>query len=386
MAIVVAQQMSALAKKDICFVVQFFDPFLRDGVAASTYDLGRFLRAHGYNVTLMSFHQDSADGRHILRYLTQGSVAEVIESEADRCTVILGGITLKIGLMACLREEIFSCHPPLVSRMVRELSELGDSFVITTEDDLTGLTAKYLARKPGAHFIHSGPCVGFYGDKPFYINLLKKQTVFAVSRSVQRDLSGELALPSLLWPPFIDLGRYVAEGKTGFAPVIGYYSAGPHKGDELFLRLVRRSPEYRFIAVGFDLSFRGRTEYLGNLEFRGNTPDMQAFYGDISLLLVPSLVEEAHPRVILEAAVNGIPVVANDIGGIPEALGNSGILIDMEDSEDAMVEKYCRAVGRLLNDPSEYAGYRDKAWKRAEDYKREIASVSRDNYRKYLNC
>jgi len=373
--------MKESTNKTVCFVVQFFDPFLRDGVAASTHDLGRFIQAQGHNVTLMSFHQDSADSRRILHYLTRGSAAEVMESEADRCTVIIGGITLKIGLMACRREEIFSCHPPLVSRMVRELSDLGDSFVITNEDDLTGLTAKFLARKAGAHFIHSGPCVGFYGDKPFYVNLLKKQTVFAVSRSVQRDLSGELALPSLLWPPFIDLDRYVATGKSGFAPVIGYYSAGLHKGDSLFLRLVRRCPEYRFIAVGSGL---GPREDLKNLEVRGNIPDMTSFYRDISLLVVPSVVAEAHPRVILEAAVNGIPVIANNIGGIPEALGGSGILIDMEESEEEMAGKYAHAVVGLFSNTGVYGEYSEKALRRADEYRREIMAVSLENSRGFL--
>jgi hypothetical protein len=42
--------------------------------------------------------------------------------------------------------------------------------------------------------------------------------------------------------------------------------------------------------------------------------------------MVPS-TDEAFGRVIVEAQVNGIPVVARRTGGIPEALGDAGVLL-----------------------------------------------------------
>ena len=43
--------------------------------------------------------------------------------------------------------------------------------------------------------------------------------------------------------------------------------------------------------------------------------------------MVPSQWEEAFGRVIVEAQINGIPVLASDVGGIPEALGHGGVLV-----------------------------------------------------------
>ena len=46
---------------------------------------------------------------------------------------------------------------------------------------------------------------------------------------------------------------------------------------------------------------------------------------------------------ILEAAANGIPAIANQVGGIPEALGDSGVLIPIE-SSDTVDRMHCRPL------------------------------------------
>lgn len=142
----------------------------------------------------------------------------------------------------------------------------------------------------------------------------------------------------------------------------------------------------RFIVIGRNCSFGPEASALKNLEWRGDVTNLKTFYGDISLLIVPSLVEEAYTRVVLEAAVNGIPVIANDIGGIPEALGNSGILVQISDDTETMVTDYCIAIARLLGDPALYGEYSARALQKAEEYKRAIRSVSMENCLRYLKA
>ena len=50
-------------------------------------------------------------------------------------------------------------------------------------------------------------------------------------------------------------------------------------------------------------------------------------YAEARILLVPSVWEEAWGRVVTEAQVNGIPVLASAIGGLPESVGPGGILV-----------------------------------------------------------
>jgi hypothetical protein len=96
------------------------------------------------------------------------------------------------------------------------------------------------------------------------------------------------------------------------------------------------SPKFQSntVSVGFAASARqpikGREilEHLRSLEISSNSyfkiytakdlgSDMKAFWSRIDLLIVPSLMDN-HPNVITEAHLHGIPVIASNVGGIPE--------------------------------------------------------------------
>jgi glycosyltransferase involved in cell wall biosynthesis len=124
-------------------------------------------------------------------------------------------------------------------------------------------------------------------------------------------------------------GRYVT-----------FVNPQPHKGVFVFARLAlelgRRRPDIPLLIVesrarGADwlsqtgLDLRG----LRNLHVMAHTPDPRTFYRVSRLLLVPSLWQEAFPRVAVEAMLNGIPVLASRRGGIPEALEGAGFLFDV---------------------------------------------------------
>src|SRR5262249_20325346 len=88
-----------------------------------------------------------------------------------------------------------------------------------------------------------------------------------------------------------------------------------------------------------------------NVTLLGPVADMRTVYARTALLLVPSQVEDASPRVVLEAQVNGIPVVASAVGGIPEILGAGGVLVP----PDARAEVWAEAVEAILASPARAA-------------------------------
>jgi hypothetical protein len=90
---------------------------------------------------------------------------------------------------------------------------------------------------------------------------------------------------------------------------------------------------------------------------------MRHVYEQTALLFMPSQVEEAFGRVIVEAAANGIPVVASDIGGIPEALADGGVLIPHTDP----AERWAEAIERILSDSTLYARLSSSAYRNAND-------------------
>jgi glycosyltransferase involved in cell wall biosynthesis len=74
--------------------------------------------------------------------------------------------------------------------------------------------------------------------------------------------------------------------------------------------------------------------------------DMRRIYSRTGLLLVPSTWEEGFGRVVVEAQMSGIPAVASDRGGLPEAVGDGGVLLD----PDAAISAWVDAVQRIWTD------------------------------------
>ncbi len=69
-----------------------------------------------------------------------------------------------------------------------------------------------------------------------------------------------------------------------------------------------------------------------NLIITPNTADMAAIYARTRVLFVPSLWWESGARVIAEAQLNGIPVVATHRGGNPEMVGAGGVIFTLPDN------------------------------------------------------
>ena len=67
-------------------------------------------------------------------------------------------------------------------------------------------------------------------------------------------------------------------------------------------------------------------DYRGRLEGE----ELEQVWGEADFLVVPSLIVENSPTVILEAFSHGVPVIASKIGGIPELIqdGENGFLFE----------------------------------------------------------
>lgn len=125
------------------------------------------------------------------------------------------------------------------------------------------------------------------------------------------------------------------------------------KGVETVLEAARRLPHRRFLFVeSWPLSppdfaaLCKRAEALGNVSLRRASLDVCSVYRRTAILVAPSLVEEAFGRVVLEAQASGIPVVARRAGGIPEAIGEGGLLLP----PDATPDVWAQSIERVFVD------------------------------------
>lgn len=181
--------------------------------------------------------------------------------------------------------------------------------------------------------------------------------IFAVSAFARDELRRRFGKESHVLYPLADIDRYRThlrgEAVTMINPV-------PVKGVEIAFALAEALPRQEFLFVegwGTGPAIVERIRRLPNATYVSKQIDMRAVYGRTRVLIVPSQWQEAFGRVVVEAQASGIPVIASRTGGLPEAVGNGGILIDEYDNP----VRWLSALQGLLEDRSAYRDLSDKA-------------------------
>lgn len=130
-------------------------------------------------------------------------------------------------------------------------------------------------------------------------------------------------------------------------------------------------PNVRFIVYGSVsvasyyeecLDLRKKLNLEETFIFAGHTTNMVAAYhaGDVIAL---SSISEAFPYSVVEAMMTGKPVIATDVGGIKEALGNTGYLVTPRNPEE-----FAKFTALLLLDTNLRLTMGREARERALDY------------------
>ena len=120
---------------------------------------------------------------------------------------------------------------------------------------------------------------------------------------------------------------------------VTFINPSAEKGVTLFLRIVELAaqtlPEAKFLVVESRSSLSDAERRTGidltrypNLTRVGLQKDMGAVFAATKVLLALSLWHDSGPRVSVEALSMGIPAVVTNRGGLPELVGNAGIVID----------------------------------------------------------
>lgn len=154
----------------------------------------------------------------------------------------------------------------------------------------------------------------------------------ANSRFTAERFRRRYGLDTVVIPPLFRRDRYVTQA-SGL--MVTFINPVPVKGMELALEIAELCPDIPFCFVrawplGMTAAarLRRRLRRLGNIQLRDGTSDMRSIYRDTRILLVPSQWEaETWGRVASEAQFSGIPVVASNRGGLPEAVGPGGIIL-----------------------------------------------------------
>ncbi len=148
-----------------------------------------------------------------------------------------------------------------------------------------------------------------------YYNLIKKTEVLAISDRIAKKLSVFGLKPQKL-PQLFDLNRIIAKEKT--PKYITLINTHPIKGLQIFNKIAKKMPDKNFLIVE---SWPDVPEYSpssNNIKIKKFNKDIKNIFKLTKILLVPSLCQEGIARVVIESMANGIPVIANRIGSLPE--------------------------------------------------------------------
>lgn len=175
----------------------------------------------------------------------------------------------------------------------------------------------------------------------------------------------KFGIDTVVIPPIFHPEQYRTPGNGGY---VTFINPVPAKGLDLALGVARLCPDIPFIFVrGWPLSAQAEAQLarqlarLPNVRLMARYADMRRLYAETRVLLVPSQWPETWGRVATEAQFSGIPILASDVGGLPESVGPGGVLLRSDDP----VERWADELKRLWSDSGHYAAARDAAFSHA---------------------
>jgi glycosyltransferase involved in cell wall biosynthesis len=191
------------------------------------------------------------------------------------------------------------------------------------------------------------------------------------SRFAAAHYASALGIECAILPNLVDRRRVLADERD--PKYLTFVNPSAEKGVWAFARIAdelgRLRPDIPILVV----EGRGNEETLascgldlrahGNVFLMRHTADPRRFWSKTRVCLLPSLWWEIQPLVAVEAMMNGIPVIGSDRGGIPEALGEAGLVLPLPNHltpatrtlpTAAEVAPWIAAITRLWDDASFY--------------------------------
>jgi len=309
-----------------------FYPFRLGGAARCSHRLLLRLQARGHEVSVLT-----GLGRGAFR-VPQSADRPVLGVRAiagpDPWRVDVGYPVIATAELDGALAEALDARPDLVWSQLRGASEI-----------LGGARARGLS---ALWYLHDA----LHDAESLRAATAQGVTLVANSRFLARRVVDQTGVEPDIVYPLLDEDVRVEPVPDGFVTLV---NPVPDKGVEVALDVAARIPEVPFLFVE---SWPLPVDYLAqlkgflaaqrpNVTFWSRVADVRQFYARTRVLLVPSQWEETHGRVVREAQQSGIPVVASDRGGLPEAVGEGGRLVPAHSPREVWVE----ALRSVLADP-----------------------------------
>ncbi len=254
--------------------------------------------------------------------------------------------------LAVHKKSLFSMF-----KMIKPLAEIIKKEkidIVHARSRVPGWIAFFAARRANATFITT--CHGYYAKHPFSYVMGWAKRVIVLSNVIARHMIEDFDTPRerlRLVPRSVDLEKFkyqepARKHKDEFnVGIIGRIT--PIKGHMHFFKAMakvsRQVPKLKIWVVGdapaSKEAYKEQVQVLAKrlglwhcTQFLGTQRDIPAILGNLDLLILPTVTQEAFGRVIIEAQAKGVPVVATKVGGIIDIIddGVTGLLVPPADA------------------------------------------------------
>ncbi|MFN7169657.1 MAG: glycosyltransferase family 4 protein [Candidatus Omnitrophota bacterium] len=256
--------------------------------------------------------------------------------------------------------KIYQAKRKLCSILKKE-----DVDLLHPQTRITRIIAEYIQNKLNIPFVTTAH--GFYKKRLSHkIFPCWGKKVIAISNAVKEDLIRKFNLPDNRIKVIyngVSIEKFKMQNakskmETDKGEIIGIVSRlSEIKGHPYLLRamkeILKNFPQAQLFIVGegkmknYLLKLVRKLRIEKNVFFISSVLDTSSLFSNLDVFVLPSL-EEGLGMAILEAMAWGVPVVATDVGGIPEIIqdGKNGLLVSPQD-----YKSLSRAICRVLESP-----------------------------------
>jgi surfactin synthase thioesterase subunit/glycosyltransferase involved in cell wall biosynthesis len=300
-------------------------------------------------------------------------------------------------------------NPNLRAYLARQIEAFTPQVILTSSDDPTqilldvalesGAPVVYLARTTLA--LPFGPEGAFESEAKTAL-LRRVAGVAAVSQYVADYIRRFSGIPAVAPPlsllgtgPYPHLGRFDN-------PFVTMVNPCAVKGIAIFLELARALPQVAFAAVpmwGTNQNDDAALRAEANITLLEPVDNIDRLLERTRVMLVPSLWAEARSRIVVESMLRGVPVLAANTGGIPEAMMGVDYLLPVTpivhyrpEVDESMVpvadvppqdvRPWLAALNHLLNSRDAYQALSHRARQAALNY---AANLSVKPFEEFLH-
>jgi len=187
-----------------------------------------------------------------------------------------------------------------------------------------------------ASLVSSDQLLATYAHSASEVGLLSASiganVVLAPSKYIQHLIQKRYGILSELLRPPIEACTCPRQDPPDLRQIL-FVNPVRAKGLDLVAELIDALPDYRFVIVdGWETEQPLPCDTGDNVTRLTRRPDLHGTFLEASIVIVPSVVDDAAPRIVTEAGLHHRPVIGSRRGGIPELVGSSRLLLPPDDA------------------------------------------------------